>query len=137
MNTCQKKILLVVKNSVFREALIKLINNEKNFTVCCVTENCNEALTTLSKISADLVIIDMSIGKKTCTELIKKIRKGFSVIPMLGLSMFEEPYYARILHLAGANGYLAKQDAPEYLIKATYHLLNGKDYFNSGLYNLD
>jgi len=87
-----------------------------------------EARITLSKLTPDIVILDLSLRDSDGLELVKDIRNKYQQLPVLILSMHDESIYAERLLSAGANGYIMKQAAAEQLLVAVRRVLAGGIY---------
>lgn len=122
------KIYIVEDHPIFRKGLVQLINNEANFEVCGESEESIDAINKIKKIKPDFVIVDISLKDSSGIELIKDIRLHFPDINILVLSMHDEKIYAERVLREGAKGYMMKQEAPEIVIKAINHILDGKIY---------
>ncbi|MHC4396393.1 MAG: response regulator transcription factor [Planctomycetota bacterium] len=79
------KILIVDDDSIVRESLIKLINEEFHFTVCAKAENTNQALDVIEKVQVDLVIVNISLEGTGSAELAEKIKLRHPNLPILTL----------------------------------------------------
>ena len=119
------KIFLVEDHPIFRKGLAQLINNEEDMTVCGEAEDTISAMKAIKKSKPDLIIVDISLKDRSGIDLIKDTRDEFTNMPIIVLSMHDEKIYAERTLRAGAKGYIMKQEAPETIIKAIHHVLNG------------
>ncbi len=123
-----KRIMLVEDHPVFRFGLIELINQEDGLTVCGEADDVPRAMTRIRETAPDMVIVDISLKGRDGIELIKEINKTYKTLPVLVLSMHDESLYAQRALLAGAKGYIMKQEASESIIQAIRTVLAGKIY---------
>ena len=84
----------------------------------------------------DLVIIDLNMPKINGVELCKKIKRKFSSVKVLILSMIDEPNMVFRMLKYGADGYLLKNEIQNELMAAISSVLNGKKYFNQPIDHL-
>jgi len=77
------KILIVDDDSVAREALIKLINQENHFNVCAGAENTSQALNAIEEHQVDLAIVNTFLEDTGCAELTRKIKLRCPNLPIL------------------------------------------------------
>ncbi len=124
----RKRILVVDDHPILREGLLQLINLQPDLMVCGEAENASQALSALSTLKPDLVLVDISIPGRSGFELVKDIQAMHPEVPVLGLSMHDELLYAERLLRAGARGYIMKRERPEKLVEAIRHVLGGKTY---------
>lgn len=125
------KFLLADDHAIVRRGLNQILRDE--FSKAMITEvgDANEALDIISEQKFDLVICDISMPGTTGLDLFKRIKEIRPTQNILVLSMHKEEQYAVRALKAGAYGYLAKESAPEELIKAVRHILVGKKYVSS------
>lgn len=122
------RILLVDDHPVFRLGMSDLINGTDGLTVCGSAEDTNEALNAISELHPQLIIIDITLKKGDGIDLTKQIHALFPEILILVVSMHDESLYAERALLAGARGYIMKQEATDSIISAIRHVLSGKLY---------
>ena len=77
-----------------------------------------------------MAIIDLGLKGPSGLELTKSIRAEFSKMPVLILSMHDEPSYAVRSLRAGANGYVTKQDALGSVLIAVREVIGGRIYLS-------
>jgi DNA-binding NarL/FixJ family response regulator len=107
---------------------LQLIEKEPYLLVGGDAPDVKEARITLSKLTPDIVILDLSLRDSDGLELVKDIRNKYQQLPVLILSMHDENIYAERLLSAGANGYIMKQAAAEQLLVAVRRVLSGGIY---------
>ena len=122
------RILIVDDHPIFSFGMTELINQAKGLKVCGMAEDADEAWEIILKQKPDLVIIDITLKKSDGLDLVKKINKKFKTLPLLVLSMHNESLYAERALLAGAKGYIMKQEATESVVCAIHHVLSGRIY---------
>ena len=85
------------------------------------------------KLKPDLVIVDLGLKGPNGIELTKSLRTEFPKIPVLILSMHDEPTYAVRSLRAGANGYVTKQDALGSVLIAVREVIGGRTYLSPAM----
>ncbi len=135
----RSKIFIVEDHPIFREGLIKLIDNELDLSVCGDAEDSATALSKISDSNPTLAIVDLTLKNGSGIDLIKDLKLKFPEILILVLSMHDEKIYAERSFKAGARGYIMKQEAPDTVITAIKQLLNGNifasEYITNRLFN--
>ncbi|HNP07545.1 MAG TPA: response regulator transcription factor [Cyclobacteriaceae bacterium] len=127
------KFLLVDDHAIVRRGLNQILKDEFSKAIITEVGDADGAMDAISGQEFDLVICDISIPGTTGLELCKNIKKVRPSQPMLVLSMHKEEQYAVRALKVGASGYLAKESAPEELIKAVRQILAGKKYVSTSL----
>ena len=86
-----KRILLVDDHPVVRDGLADAINQEPGLTVCAMAEDRHEALSAAEKHKPELMVIDLMLKSSSGLELIKDIHARWAHLPILVVSMQDEP----------------------------------------------
>jgi DNA-binding NarL/FixJ family response regulator len=124
----KKKILIVDDHPIFCLGMTELINKADDLMVCGSEDTPKKACQAILRLEPDLVIIDISLKNSSGIDLIHEINSRFQKLPMLVLSMYDESLYAERAILAGARGYLMKQEAIPVVVEAIHQVLEGKLY---------
>jgi DNA-binding NarL/FixJ family response regulator len=127
------RILVVDDHPLFRHGLVQLLSSEPGFSVCGESGSAPEALSMIRKLNPNLVIADVGLTGPSGLELTKSIRVEFPRLPVLILSMHDEPTYAVRSLRAGANGYVTKQDALGSVLIAVREVINGNVYLSPSM----
>jgi DNA-binding NarL/FixJ family response regulator len=131
----RRKILLVDDHPIVRQGLALLINRESDLIVCGDAEEANAARERIETLSPDLVVVDISLNGPDGLDLLKEIRGSHPNLPVLILSMLDELIYAERALLAGASGYIMKQEATEQVLVAIRRILGGEIYVSDRIAN--
>lgn len=127
-NSVKYQILIVDDHPIFCLGMTELINKEKDLLVCGSVETIREACRIIRHKEPDMVIIDISLKEDNGLDLVKNISSEYSNMPTLVLSMYDESLYAERAFLAGARGYVMKQEAISSVVKAIREIRNGNIY---------
>jgi DNA-binding NarL/FixJ family response regulator len=129
----KRRVILVEDHPMFREQLSQLINKETDMCVCGEADNIGDALKLLQSISADIVIVDLTLKGPSGLELLKDLKALQINVPVLVLSMHDELLYAERVLRAGARGYITKHETSNEVMAAIRKVLNGQVYLGSGM----
>ncbi|MFH1152528.1 MAG: response regulator transcription factor [Pseudomonadota bacterium] len=129
----KKRILLVEDHPVFRLGMSEMINQEEDLNICGWAESVAEAWNEVSRLDPDLVIADISLKQSDGLELVRDMKRFKSHIPALVLSMHHETLYAERAIMAGARGYIMKQEAPGSVVIAIRTVLSGRIYLSDDI----
>ncbi|MFO7860396.1 MAG: response regulator transcription factor [Desulfosalsimonas sp.] len=132
MNKHQEKkrvtIFIVDDHPVFCLGMTELINKEKDLQVIGSEENAQIAIQEIENQKPDFVIVDISLKDSDGIDLVQELNRSYQDLPVLVLSMYDESLYAERAMLAGARGYIMKQEAIPVVVKAIRHVLAGNIY---------
>lgn len=126
----QHKILIVDDHPIFCLGMSALINQEEDLVVCGSVESIKETSDAIDNLQPDLVVVDISLKDGNGIDLVGEIKKEYA-LPMLVLSMYDEALYAERALLAGASGYIMKQEAIALVVEAIHSVLGGDIYASS------
>lgn len=127
------RIVIVDDHPVFRLGLRELIQQEKDLVVCGEAEDTATAWNEIQRLKPDMVIVDLSLKGGDGINLIKEIGRHYSDLPVLVVSMHDENRFAERSLLAGAKGYIMKQETITSVVKAVRCILGGKIYLSEKL----
>lgn len=124
----KRRVVVVDDHPIIRRGLAELISQQPDLVVCTQAQNAAEALCGIAENEPDLLIVDIALDEASGIDLTREVRRRHPDLAILVLSMHEETLYADRALRAGANGYVAKADAPETLLKAIREVLHGELY---------
>ena len=128
-----KRVLLVDDHAVVRKGLKQILEEAVVDLQIAEAADGSEAIMIVKQSSWDALILDISLPGLSGLDVLKRIHAERKKLPILVLSMYpEEQYGIRVLR-AGASGYLTKSCAPEKLVEALEHILEGGRYVSSKL----
>lgn len=127
------KILIADDHAVVRTGLIEIISEIPDITSIDEAENGEEVIDLVEKSQYQLIILDISMPKRSGIEVLTYLRKLYSKLPILILSVYPENQYAKRLLQAGASGFVAKHAEPEVLKEAISTILRGGKYISPQL----
>ena len=127
------RIVVVDDHPLFRHGLVQLLNSDESFDVIGEASSAPEAMTMVRQLRPTLVIADLGLKGPSGLELMKSLRVEFPKMPVLVLSMHDEPTYAVRSLRAGANGYVTKEEALSSVLVAVREVINGRTYLSPGM----
>lgn len=122
------KVLLADDHSIVRAGLRRLVDESKDLAVVAEAADGREAIRLVNQASPDVAVVDISMPGMDGLEVIRQLRSLQPKLPVLILTMHEEPQFALRAMEAGAMGYITKQSAPEQLVKAIRRVHAGLRY---------
>ena len=125
-------ILLVEDHPAFADALLRILNTDKNLNVIAVVESAEKALEQISDLKVDLVLSDVSLPHMNGIDLVGELHKKYPSLPCMVLSGHLSSEYARRAIEAGARGYVIK-DNPVGILEGIRRVLKGDIYMSEEL----
>ena len=112
------RIIIADDHQMIRETWKLLLEQDKRFLVIAECTNGTEAIQAANKMNADIILMDINMQPINGFEATKKILKKTPSARIIGISVNNQPSYARnILHL-GARGFVTKDSSKEEMIEA-------------------
>jgi DNA-binding NarL/FixJ family response regulator len=124
----QLKVFVVDDHPIVRAGLIQVISREAGLSVCGEAGDVPAALQGVTDSGPDVAVVDLHLKEGDGIDLIKQIRKLQPRLPILVLTMHEEPFYVERAMRAGAQGFLTKQDAGDQVLTAIRTVAGGEMY---------
>lgn len=130
MNTPKIKIAIADDYSIFRDGLKVGLKRDRNLEVSLEASNGFELLEGLEQQPIDVILMDLKMPGMDGIEATKEVKKRFSQVKVLVVTMYDDEKF--IIHLmeSGASGYLLKNTEPEEISRAIYEVHRSGYYFN-------
>lgn len=125
----KKKITVLIADdqTLLREGIKDLLENEKSFAVVGEAGDGAEALRLVKKLKPDVILLDIKLPHMDGIEATRQIRRDCPNTNVLILSAYEDEAHVLEAIQAGANGYLSK-------MLPAYELVNAlKTFANEGI----
>jgi two-component system, NarL family, response regulator DegU len=128
----QLKVYMADDHTLFRKAMVNLINGFENVVEVKDAENGKELLTLMKYQTPDVAIVDLQMpimdGVETCENILQK----FPEVKIIILTMHDSERY--ILHMMemGVHAFLLKNTEPEELEEAINAVIE-KDFYHNDL----
>jgi two-component system invasion response regulator UvrY len=126
-------VILADDHAVVRMGFRLLLQDTKDITVAGEAESGEEVLKLLNTLTADVIVMDLSMpgigGLETISRIVSKVKSPKILI----LSAHEDAIHPKRSLKAGANGYLSKRGAAEELIKAIRQIHAGNMYIEPSI----
>ena len=126
------KIFIADDHTLFRKAMVNMIQSFPNVTEVKDAENGQELLTLMKYSVPDVVIVDLQMPVMDGTEATEIISQKYPDVKIIILTMHDSEKY--ILHLIelGAHAFLLKNTEPEELEKAIESTIE-KDFYHNDM----
>jgi DNA-binding NarL/FixJ family response regulator len=127
------KIYLADDHKILRESLNILLSQEEDVEVVGEAEDGLAVEDGLRKIPADILILDVSMPKRSGLDVAKNLVRQYPDLKIIFLTMHKSEEILAEAFESGAKGYVLKENAFEELIKAIHTVRDGKVYVSSEL----
>ena len=112
------RIMIIDDHAVVRAGLRMLIENHPTMQVVAMASSGTEALDILARESADLILLDLDLGKENGLTFVQELRAACNGARILILTGLRDPGAHRQAVKLGAMGVVVKDQAADVLIKA-------------------
>lgn len=133
MSVTQRQVFIVDDHPITRRGLTQLINAEPDLKVCGESDNAITGLEDIKRIKPDIVLVDITLPRRSGLMLVKDIRLWVPSTYVLALSMHDESLYAERVLRAGGHGYIMKNEGGDKLLQAMRRVLDGVTYVSEGI----
>jgi len=124
------RVVLADDHQLVRTGVKALLGLIKGVEVIAEAKDGAELLSLVDGLQPDLVITDLAMPGLDGTQAITAIRRQHPDLPILVLSMHEEPEVVRHAAAAGASGYVMKGAPPFELEQAVRGVMRSGTYYS-------
>ncbi len=126
------RVVIADDHVMFRNGLKRILADKPELEVVGEASDGQELIQLLSLIPVipDMAIVDISMPNLNGIEATSMIKRSYSGLKVLILSMHREKEYVRKALAAGADGYLLKEDTHTELFTAIDNIRNGRFYIS-------
>jgi RNA polymerase sigma factor (sigma-70 family) len=122
-------VVIADDHAVVRQGIRHVLEDIPGLEVLAEGNDGEEALALVADHEPDLLVLDITMPRKTGLEVTKELRAAGSETPILVLSMHDDPEYVLEAVRAGADGYILKDVSPSELREAVEAVHSGREYF--------
>lgn len=127
------RLLFADDHVLFRQGLHRLLIESGQVEIVGECATGNDALETIRRLKPDVALLDISLPDRDGISIVSTLRAEGAQLPLIMLTMHDEPGWCHRALAAGANGHLLKDDAFEELMKAIVAVLEGRQYISRRL----
>ncbi len=130
------KIVIADDHEILRAGLRKVLSIARNFDIIAEAEDGLQAIEYSERYQPDIVLLDIFMPKMTGIEAIPHIRELCPFTFIVMFTAFEDINHIEKALKAGADGYLTKGVAPQFLIEALNDVVMGKKVYTKSIIEL-
>ena len=127
------RIIIADDHTLFRIGLKQMLESFDGVSVVAEAANAAQTLDVVQGVAADLLVSDLTMPGTGGTQLIEQLHRQHPALPILILSMHDEPATVRRALQAGATGYLTKESSPAMLQAAVRQVAAGERFIPPAL----
>ena len=127
------KVLIADSHPIVRLGAKEILDAHQDFEVVGDVSTTTELFDSLSKVSPDVVMLEMDIPEINGIATLRKIKNDFPGTKVLMFSGQSEDVYALSSIRAGAFGYLSKTADIEYILSALKKVAEGNMFITNEL----
>jgi len=137
MRTQVIKILVADDHTLFRQGIIRLLDDHKDYKVIAEAENGSDLIEKYFSHYPDIVLADIAMPGLTGIQAIEQIVKRDRNVKALFLSMYDSEEYVYQVIKSGGMGLVNKNILDEELLLAINKVSEGDKYFGKKWNNFD
>lgn len=122
------KIFIADDHKILRDSLIMLLNQEADIEVVGEAQDGIEVEEEILKESVDILILDISMPKRSGLDVAKILLKQLPHLKIIFLTMHKSEDLLGEAFANGAKGYVLKENAFEELVEAIHVVMGNKVY---------
>jgi DNA-binding NarL/FixJ family response regulator len=123
-------ILLVDDHRLFREGLMRLLDDEQDLKVVGQAADGREGVRLAHRLAPDVVVMDISMRELNGIEATRQITQEQRGCKVIALSMHSEPRFVAGILEAGAKGYVLKDCAGDEMVAVVRTVAAGNTYIS-------
>jgi DNA-binding NarL/FixJ family response regulator len=123
-------VLIVDDHQMMRDALVSILERQKDIKVVGQASNGREASEAVSKLKPDVVTLDVAMPELNGLDAARQIRRQSAHTRILMVTGYEDDLYIQHALEAGVDGYVSKTSAAETLAKAVREVAKGLKVFS-------
>ena len=118
-------VAIVEDNAEVRRNISRFIDGAPGFRCTCACASAEEALRVIPKSPPDVVLMDIQLPRMSGIACTASLKKALPLVPVMMLTVYEDPDAIFNALKAGASGYLLKRTDPAKVLEAVTELYRG------------
>jgi len=128
MNPEKISIVIVDDHQIMRETWRLILEQDSRFSIVAECRNAAEAIKTANDLHFDVMLMDINMYPINGFEATRKILNKHPSIRIIGMSVNNQPSYARNMLKLGAKGFVTKDSSKHEMIYAITCVYDGDTY---------
>lgn len=127
------RVLIADDHAIVRRGVIQIFSEEPDIALVAEADSGTDAIDLARQHEADIFILDLNMPGPGGLAVLSQLKAEHPKLPVLVLTMHDEEQYGVRMLKAGAAGFLAKNSAPDKLVEAIRHIVQGRRYVSTQL----
>lgn len=123
------RVVAVDDHFAVRAALIDTVQSQADMVLIGVASSTEEARDLIESTRPDVAVVDINLGDASGLDLIEELHREHAYLKTIVFSIFEEEIYAERARMAGARGYVTKNESTQRVIEAIRAVAGGGTFF--------
>ncbi len=128
MQTDQITVVLVDDHALVRETWKMILQKDPRINVIAECSSGAEAIDCAKDLDPDIMLLDINMSPVNGFEATKEIFKIKPLVKIIGISINNQPTYARNIMQFGAKGYVTKNSSAAEMIEAIIKVKSGETF---------
>ena len=128
MNQNIIKIIIVDDHEMVRKTWKMILQQNEQFNIVCECSSGNEAIEAAQTYQPDIILMDINMSPINGFEATRKITQLVPHAKIIGLSINNQPTYARNIMQLGAKGFVTKNSTSAEMVNAIQTVYNGGNF---------
>ena len=122
------RIIIADDHAQVRKTWKMLLQTDKQIDVIAECSSGDEVIISARELNPDVILMDINMSPTNGFDATKAILSTQPQIKIIGVSINNQPAYARHMIEMGAKGYVTKNSSKEEMLTAIKEALEGKTY---------
>ena len=127
------RVIIADDHAMVRAGLKRWLEQDPAIEAIAEAGSGADTLQQLREGAWDLVVLDINLPDRSGIDVLRDARLQYPSTPVLIMSGFPERQYAVNVMRAGASGFIAKDGAPEDMLRAVRTVLAGRRFVSGSL----
>jgi DNA-binding NarL/FixJ family response regulator len=126
------RVLIADDHEAVRKGVCAILSSRVDLEICGEAVNGQEAVDKAMELKPDVIILDVTMPVLSGFDAARLIREQLPNTPIIMLTMHENSQLIEEAKKLGVNGYVAKSEAGQVLLRAVDAVLNKQMFFPAG-----
>ena len=122
------RLAIADDHEMIRKTWKMILQRDERIEVIAECASGKEAIECAQKDTPDVILMDINMAPINGFEATERIAKEHPDIKIIGISINNQPAYARNLMQLGAKGYVTKNSGSDEMLEAIFTVVEGKTY---------
>jgi two-component system, NarL family, invasion response regulator UvrY len=122
------RVAIVDDHEMIRQTWKMILQHHERIDVVAECASGREAIECAEKEAPDIMLMDINMSPVNGFEATRQIAQSFPQVKIIGISINNQPTYARNMLQSGAMGYVTKNSSREEMLNAIFTVYEGGTY---------